>query len=280
MHLEDRVERRNCVSGGGKHVQILDPGHDLGCWDVGDGHFFGVVEERVLIKMDPRLVNATAGEGVSYPLGYHDGYHDGQDVGQRAGEFEHDYDNGDGHSSDACQGRGCADDGVCAWGDARDVWCARGKEDELGVVVNPDFHYNSHGAACQCANCHGWKDDAGGNLEAKGDACEEEAQYRRKDEQHDGPGGCCACPTKANGVVKNTGAFREQARHELRRLDFHVKVWVVDESCEESHGKNLNNRSRQPTLGLLPACDSHVGADEKTTVNALLRVSFVLGLRK
>ena len=88
--VENDAERRDRVSRGGEDDEVLDAGDDLRGGQVRDGHLLAVVDEGILVEVNPRLVDAAAGKGVAHPLGDHDGHHDGQHVRERAGELEHD----------------------------------------------------------------------------------------------------------------------------------------------------------------------------------------------
>lgn len=159
--------------------------------------------------MDPGFVDAAAGEGVSDPFGDHDAHHDGEDVCQGAGEFEHDNHDGDGHASYSRQGCCCADDGVCSRCDAGDVRCAALEEEEAAVVVDPDLHDDTDGAADECTDGHGRQDDTSRDLETECDGGQKEAERGGEDEQDDGAGGRGALVAKTDLVIFELGAFDE-----------------------------------------------------------------------
>lgn len=209
MHFEDGVEGGNSVACGGEDDEIFDACHDLGGGHVGNSHLFAVIDEWVFVEMDPGFVDAAAGEGVADPFGDHDAHHDGEDICQGTGEFEHDDHDGDGHASHSRQGCCCADDGVRSWRDAGDVWCAALEEEEAAVVVDPDLHDDTDGAADERTNRHGGENDTRGDLETECDGGEEEAECGGKDEQDDGAGGRGALVAQADLVVFELGAFDE-----------------------------------------------------------------------
>lgn len=53
-------------------------------------------------------------------------------------------------------------------------------------------------------------------------------------------------------------------------MDFHVKVGIVDECCQEGDGEDLYNGTRNPLRVLLPSSDSHVELDEHGAVESLV----------
>ena len=69
---------------------------------------FFVVQIRIFVKFDVRVVNAPISKGVSDPFGRHAGEHDGNDVSQAARQLEHDHHQRDGHPSDAAESGRCA----------------------------------------------------------------------------------------------------------------------------------------------------------------------------
>lgn len=197
------------MAGRGEDDEILYAGHDLRRGDVGDIEevIVRVVKEGVLVEPDPGLVDAATAKGIADPFGDHDGDHDGEDVRQGAGELEHDDDDRDGHACHAGEGRGRADDGVGAWVDAGHVGLALLKGEEFGVVVYPYLHDDAHRPPDQRADCHGGEDDAGGDLKAKGDGCEEEANDGGEKEQYDGAHSGGARLAEAELVVQQPGAL-------------------------------------------------------------------------
>lgn len=210
VRLEDAAERGDGVARGGEDDQVLDARHDLrrgNVWDV-EEVVVRVVEEGVLVEPDPRLVDASAAKGVADPLGDHDGDHDGQDVGQGARQLEHDDDDRDGHARHARQGGRRADDSVGARVDAGQVRVALlGKGEEFGVGVDPDLHEDAHGAADQGADRHRGENDARGDLEAKSEGREEEADDGGEEEQHDGAHAGGARLAEAELVVQQPGTL-------------------------------------------------------------------------
>lgn len=271
VRLQNAAQRGDGVARGGEDDEVLDPGHDLRRGDVGDVEqvVVRVVEEGVLVEADPRLVDAPAAKGVADPLGDHDGDHDGEDVRQGARELEHDDDNGHGHARHARQGGGGADDGVGARVDAGQVGLALLKGEELGVVVHPNLHDDAHGAPDQGANGHGGEDDAGGDLEAKGEGREEEADDGGEEEQHDGAHGGGACLAEAELVVQQPGALGEQVRHQLGGLGAHVQIGVVDQGGEDGYGDDLGDGAGKPGRLFLPLSYFHVEFDEQASVYSL-----------
>lgn len=264
VRLEDAAERGDGMARGGEDDEVLNAGHDLRRGNVRDVEevVVRVVEEGVLVEADPRLVDAAAAEGVADPFGDHDGDHDGEDVRQGARELEHDDDDGDSHTRHARQGRGGADDGVGARVDAGQVGLTLLEGEELGVVVHPNLHDDAHRASDQCADGHRGEDDARGDLQAKGEGGEEEADDGGEEEQHDGAHGGGACLAEAELVVQQPGALGKQVRHQLGGLGAHVQVGVVDQRCEDGYGDDLGDGPGKPGGLLLPLGYLHVEFDE------------------